>query len=60
VNEDEITELNDQTGGTIRFIVNNLKESYKKQDHKFRGIYSKEYLAGLSKLAVIRDNKFKV
>ena len=60
VNEDEISELNDQSGGTIKFILNNLRESYKKHDHKFRGIYSKEYLAGLSKLAVVRDNKFKV
>ena len=60
VNEDEQSELNDQTGGTVKFIVNNLKESYKKNDHKFRGIYAKEYLAGLSKLAVVRENKFKV
>ena len=60
VNEDEINELNDQGGGTIKYIVNNLKESYKKTDHKFCGIYAKEYLASLSKLAVVRENKFKV
>lgn len=60
VHEDEIGILNDLHGNTIEFIVNNVKESFKKDDHRYRGIASREYLAGLSKLAINRENKFKV
>jgi hypothetical protein len=58
LNEDELRETDSAV--VIKYLTSNLRESYKKDDHKFKGIASREYLAGLTKLAVNRDNKFKV
>jgi hypothetical protein len=59
LNEDELRET-DSAVIVIKYLISNLRESYKKDDHKFKGIAAREYLAGLTKLAVNRDNKFKV
>ncbi len=60
VNEDENQFVNDSSGGVIKFLINNLREAYKQDSHKYKGLSAREYLHGLCKLAVNRENKFKV